>query len=295
MQRPLLGIIIRLITMIMLAAMFAFVKLAGEAGVHVTESLFYRQLFAIPVIILFLRGHEKGWQAIRSNRHAVHIFRMCIGLCAMALNFWAVTLLPLATSTTIGFTVPIFATFLAGFLLREQVGIRRWLAVIIGFCGVFIVVQPGSADIPLSGAIVALSGALLTAGVTLVIRVLGRTEQSITTIFWFSIYSMVPLGVLAFIFGGNHDAQAWGYILGLSFFGAAVQLGITQSLRLAPVSTVLPMDYTSLIWASIFGILIFGNWPGLSLWLGAPVIIGSGLFIAWREHLKSGKELAKSQ
>ena len=71
--------------------------------------------------------------------------------------------------------------------------------------------------------------------------------------------------------------------------GALGQLSITQSLRYAPVSTIVPMDYSALIWATFFGIVIFGQYPGLSIWLGAPIIIGSGLFIAWREHVKAGK------
>jgi drug/metabolite transporter (DMT)-like permease len=160
---------------------------------------------------------------------------------------------------------------------------------LIGFVGVLIVVQPGGSMIPAFGAAVALTGALVTAAVTLVIRILGRTETSIVTIFWFSVYTLPALTICAFIYGGGHDPQTWSYLLGIGIFGALGQLGITQSLRYAPVSTIVPMDYSALIWATIFGIILFGQYPGLSIWLGAPIIIGSGLFIAWREHMTAGR------
>lgn len=276
--------------MLSLGFMFAFVKLAGEQGVHVTESLFYRQLTAMPLICLLIWRSEAGWSAIKSNKHKLHLLRSFLGIFAMGLNFWAMTLLPLADATTISFTVPIFATLFAALVLREKVGIRRWSAILVGFIGVLIVIQPGGTLIPAFGATVALIGALVTASVTLVIRMLGRTETSIVTIFWFSVYTLPGLAVCANIYGGGHDVQTWGYLLGIGIFGALGQLTITQSLRFAPVSTIVPMDYTALLWATIFGILIFNQFPGLSIWIGAPIIIGSGLFIAWREHAKASKQ-----
>ena len=288
-NRPMAGIVTRLAAMLSLAFMFAFVKLAGEQGVHVTESLFYRQLLAMPLICFLIWRSQDGWPSIISNKHGLHMLRSALGIFAMGLNFWAMTLLPLADATTISFTVPIFATLFAALVLREKVGIRRWTAILIGFVGVLIVVQPGGSMIPAFGAAVALGGALVTAAVTMVIRMLGRTETSVVTIFWFSVYTLPALTVCAFIYGGGHDAKTWGYLLGIGIFGAIGQLCITQSLRFAPVSTIVPMDYSALIWATIFGIVLFGQYPGLSIWLGAPVIIGSGLFIAWREHVKASK------
>ena len=159
-----------------------------------------------------------------------------------------------------------------------------------------IVIQPGGTLIPAFGATVALIGALVTASVTLVIRMLGRTETSIVTIFWFSVYTLPALAVCAYIYGGGHDPKTWGYLFGIGVFGALGQLTITQSLRFAPVSTIVPMDYTALLWATIFGILIFNQFPGLSIWIGAPIIIGSGLFIAWREHVQASRQaVAKAQ
>ncbi len=276
--------------MLSLAIMFAFVKLAGQQGVHVTESLFYRQLVAMPLICFLIWRSEAGWSAIKSDKHGLHIVRSAFGIFAMGLNFWAMTLLPLADATTIAFTVPIFATLFAAVILREKVGIRRWSAILIGFIGVLVVVQPGSNLIPAFGATVALAGALVTASVTLVIRILGRTETSIVTIFWFSVYTLPALAICVAIYGGGHDLKTWSYLLGVGIFGAIGQLTITQSLRFAPISTIMPMDYSALLWATIIGVIVFGQWPGVSILMGAPIIIGSGLFIAWREHVRASRE-----
>ncbi len=178
------------------------------------------------------------------------------------------------------------ALFLALFLPARW-RLKYWME--FAFVGVLVVVQPGGSLIPAFGAAVALTGALVTAAVTLVIRMLGRTETSVVTIFWFSVYTLPTLTICAFIYGGGHDAQTWGYLLGIGLFGALGQLCITQSLRYAPVSTIVPMDYSALIWATFFGIVLFGQYPGLSIWIGAPIIIGSGLFIAWREHVRASK------
>ncbi|MEJ6677886.1 MAG: EamA/RhaT family transporter, partial [Parasphingorhabdus sp.] len=99
-NRPMAGIVTRLGAMLSLGIMFAFVKLAGQQGVHVTESLFYRQLIAMPLICFLIWRSQFGWPSIISNKHKLHILRSCLGIFAMGLNFWAMTLLPLADATT---------------------------------------------------------------------------------------------------------------------------------------------------------------------------------------------------
>ena len=282
-QRPLLGMGLRLLTALLLALMFAGVKWASERGVHVVESLFWRQLgSAICATAWVARG--PGFTTLRTKRVAAHVTRMGIGLSAMYLNFLAMTLLPLAEATAIGFSVPIFSVVLAALVLGEPTGKWRWGAVILGFIGVLVVVQPGSSHLPLQGGAVAVVAALLTAAVTIVIRRLGATEAAATTVFWFAVSSLVPLALLMPWFAGTHDTGTWAIIAGLSLAGGLAQLTLTGALRLAPVALVMPMDYTSLVWATLFGFLLFGQLPTEWTWIGAPVIIASGLVILWREH-----------
>ena len=282
-QRPLLGVALRLLTAVLLAAMFALVKLAAERGVSLVESLFYRQVgSALCATGLVAAG--AGFASLRTRRVGAHVGRMALGLTAMALNFLAMILLPLAEATAIGFTVPIFSTMLAALLLAEPTGKWRWGAVAFGFMGVLVIVQPGSGEVPLLGASVALIAALLTASVTVVIRRLGATERAATTVFWFAFSSLAPLGLLMPVFAQPHDPASWTILAGLALAGGLAQLTLTESLRLAPVALVMPMDYTSLVWATLLGAWLFNEAPTPWTWVGAPVIVASGLVIVWREH-----------
>lgn len=290
-SRPLLGILLRLLAMITLAAMFALVKIADDMGVHVAESVFWRQLAGLPVSLAFL-----WWQgelrAIRTHRPMAHAVRMLLGVGAMLLNFSAMLLLHMAEATTFGFAAQIFATILAAILLREKTGRYRWAAVLIGFVGVLVALQPGDYAVNPLGAAVALAGAMVTAAVIVQIRQLTRTEASGAIVFWFSLTSMLPLGIAMLFFAKAHPPQAWLVIAGLSFAGAVGQLLLTASLRHATVATTMTIDYSMLIWSALAGYIIFAEIPGSSIWAGAPIIIGAGLFIAWREQYLARKRVS---
>ena len=282
-QRPVLGVSLRLVTALFLAIMFALVKLASTRGVNLVETLFYRQCgSALCAVGLVAAG--PGFASLKTRRVGAHVARMALGMAAMALNFLAMIMLPLAEATAIGFTVPIFSTVLAAIVLAEPTGKWRWGAVAAGFIGVLLIVQPGTGEVPLLGASVALVAALLTASVTIVIRRLGATERAATPVFWFAASSLVPVGVMMLWFAGGHDPATWAILAGLAFAGGLAQLTLTGALRLAPVALVMPMDYTSLTWALLLGAWMFGELPTPWIWAGAPIIILSGLVIVWREH-----------
>jgi drug/metabolite transporter (DMT)-like permease len=277
------AIVLRLGGAVALATMFAGVKWAAQHGVSVVESLFYRQL-GTALCALGWAAFFSGVESLKTKRVGAHVTRMAIGVVAMALNFLTFTLLPLAEATAIGFSVPIFSTFLAALLLRERTGWWRWSAILIGFIGVLIIVQPGSGHVASYGGAVALVAALCTAASTIAIRRLGATEAAATTVFWFGVSSLVPLVMLMPFVAKAHDSQAWAVIAALSVAGGLGQLLLTGALRLAPVALVMPMDYSSLLWASLLGWLIFHQLPSRWTWLGAPVVIGAGLVILWREQ-----------
>ena len=294
-QRPVAGVALRLVTALLLAIMFALVKLVSSRGVNIVETLFYRQCgSALCAVGLVAAG--PGFKSLHSKRVGAHVGRMALGVTAMALNFAAMIMLPLAEATVIGFSVPIFSTVLAALVLGEPTGKWRWGAVAAGFLGVLLIVQPGTGEVPLLGAGVALVAALLTASVTIVIRRLGATERASTTVFWFAASSLVPLGVMMLWFGRAHDPETWAILSGLALSGGLAQLTLTGALRLAPVALVMPMDYVSLLWASLLGLLIFGQLPSHWTLVGAPIVIAAGLVILWREqrlHKKVRPELVE--
>jgi drug/metabolite transporter (DMT)-like permease len=278
-----LGIALRLGAVITIGIMFMLVKLAGTRGVHVGESLFWRQLAGLPVAIAWLWWNN-DLASIRTGRPGGHALRMVLGIAAMACNFSAMVLLPMADATTLGFATQIFATILAALLLAEPTGRYRWGAIALGFAGILIALRPGGAGIDFAGAAVALTGALLTACAIIQIRRLIRSETAGAIVFWFSLTSIVPLGIAQFFLAKPHNAETWTIIAGLSLAGAVAQILITASLRYASVATNMTLDYTALLWSAFLGFMVFGDLPASTVLQGAPLIVGAGLIIAWREQ-----------
>lgn len=282
-ERPQLALLIRLGAAFVLSVMLVFVKLVTESGVSLTETLFWRQLPTIPVLLLWF-AMRRELAVLKSARLGAHLRRAALGLAGMFLNFGAVTLLPLAEATTLVFTSAIWAVVLSALLLRERVGLWRWSAVLLGFAGVLVIAQPGRSEIPALGAAVALGAAFMIALISIQIRDLGRTEHPLTIVFWFSAFS-VPLLALALPFVATaHTAYQWSLLAGLGFFGLLGQFLLTAALRYGAVASVIVMDYSSLVWATLFGWWVFDRLPPTATWIGAPLIVAAGLLIAWREH-----------
>jgi len=282
-QNVLLGMALRICAGLALAVMFAGVKWAAQHGVGVVESLFYRQLGTTVAALAFV-AIGPGLASLRTKRVGGHVVRMGIGLLAMGLNFLAFAMLPMAEATAIGFSVPIFSTLLAAIVLGERTGLWRWGAVLAGFAGIMVIVQPGSGHIALTGGIVAIAAALTTALATIAIRRLGATEAAATTVFWFGASSLVPLSAAMLFAGRAHSTEIFAVLAVMAIAGGAAQLFLTGALRFAPVALVMPMDYLSLIWSSLLGFLIFSQLPSEWTLLGAPLVIGAGLVILWREQ-----------
>ena len=288
-DRILPAIGMRLLSVVIFALMNSAIKLAERHGASVSEILFFRQFGACLLVSgVILAG--PGLPSIATKRLPAHIIRAVVGLSAMAFTFNGIVALPLAEATTIGFTVPIFATILGALVLREPTGWHRWAAVAAGFAGVLLVAQPGGDHFPLWGAGCALAGAFGTASVSILLRQIGKTESALTTVFWFSALSLIPLSVFYGRAAQAHDLVAWTCLASVGIFGGLAQIAMTTSLRLGPVSVVVPMDYSSLLWATLLGWLVFDTLPAKATWFGAPVIVASGLYIVWREHVRRREE-----
>lgn len=282
-HRPILALVIRLGAAFVLSVMLVLVKLAGESGVHLVEILFWRQMPSVPLLALWLAA-TGGLQRLRTRRIGKHGLRAVYGLIGMTLNFSAVMLLPLPEATAINFTTAFWAVILSALILRERVGLWRWAAVLLGFVGVLIITQPGDGHIPLLGALVGLGAAFMIALISIQVRDLARTDEPLTIVFWFSAFSIPVLGLLMPWVAQPHNAYQWSLLAGLAGFGLLGQLLLTAALRYGAVASVIVMDYSALIWATLFGWAVFDLLPPAATWIGAPLIVGAGLIIAWREH-----------
>lgn len=292
-DRPLLALLMRLAGIAGFATMAALIKLASDSGISLIELIFWRQLTSMPILLVWamLAG---GLSTLKTNRPRAHGVRAIYGIIGMMLNFGGVILLPLAEATTFGFTAPLFATLLSIIILRETVGLWRWSAVLAGFLGVLIIAQPGGGDIPLFGAAVAMGGAFMIALISIQIRDLSRTDKPLTIVFWFSVAAVIAtLPFLPFVYEPRSGEQ-WLLLLGIGVSGTFGQTFITMALRFGTVSSVTVMDYSSLIWATLFGWLLFATLPSTATWLGAPLIVIAGIIITWREHVLNKERLAEA-
>ena len=284
-----LAIAMRLASVFLFASMNATIKLAQGAGASLGEIIFYRQAVAA-VLVAGVIAAGPGLGSVRSRRMGAHVLRCVIGLGAMACTFTAILALPLAEATTLGFTMPIFATILGALVLKEATGWHRWGAVAAGFAGVLVVAQPGGHDFPPWGAAAGLGGAFMTASVSILLRRIAQTEGTMTVVFWFSTLSILPLGIAYAFVAKEHPPLTWALMAAVGLLGGLGQLTMTAALRWGPVSLVVPMDYSSLLWATFYGWAIFAVLPAASTWAGAPVIVASGLYIVWREHVRRREE-----
>ncbi len=285
-QRPLLGLMLRAAAMLALATMFMLIKLAGDAGIATPEIMFWRQAVALPVIVGTLAA-TGNLGVLRTRRLFTHGRRAMVGTFGLLCNVSAAVLLPLAEATTLGFTTPLFAVLITAIVVRERVGPWRWAAVAAGFAGVLIVAQPGQTPIPPLGLAAGLGAGLIVAIVSFQVRDLTRTEAPVTCVFWFAFFGAILLGVLLPKYATPHDGWQWMLLIGLGLAGTAGQILLTFALRHAPVATVVVMDYTALIWSTLYGWLIWDYVPPAVTWAGAPLIVLAGLMITWREHRRA--------
>jgi drug/metabolite transporter (DMT)-like permease len=245
------------------------------------EVLFTRTAVALLTCALFILPHA-GLAVFRTQRLRHHVVRSVSQGCSQTFLLIAFSLMPLAGAIAINFSSPLFATLVSALLLKEAVGLARWLALLVGFCGVLIVADPGAGTFQI-GALFALANAILYGSVTAGVRGMTATESTETlTLYQLTLLTaffalLLPLG---WISPTPIDA-AWIVFNGVS--NAVGQYWWTRALHLAPASAVAPFFYLSLIWASILGFAIWGDIPTVSLVIGSAVVVASGLFLLWRE------------
>ena len=290
-QNSLLGIGLRIGAATCFALMATLIKLGYAAGATTVEMAFYRFVFGLPPLLLWVAWTRNSgvW---RTERPFAHLWRVAIGLTTMVLAFAALFYLPLAESTTIGFAAPLFAVMLSALVLSEKVGIYRWSAVALGLIGVVVVMRPEGSHLPLIGLALALLSAFGSGLVSITIRQISRTEGTQTIVLWFTLGSMLVLGLFMPFFAQWHEAATWLILIALGTVGGFGQICLTGALRYAPVAVVVPFDYVQLVWAVLFGWLLFGDHPGATTWIGAAIIAASGLFTVYREH-RLGRERVK--
>ena len=218
----------------------------------------------------------------RVERPWLQVVRVVLSTLEIAAFFLAVVHLPLADVTTYYLATPIFVTALSAVVLREQVGWRRWSAILIGFCGVVIALHPSAQSVTWP-AMIALAGSLAFSWLMLITRSLRATPDIVLASAQF--LGTLVFGIVVAPFGWI--TPTWVH-LGLFFAAGAISvcalLCVNRSLKLAPASTVAPYQYSMIVWAVMFGYAVFGDVPQAHTALGAAIIIAAGLYIFLRER-----------
>ena len=277
------GILYMVASSILFAGVNALVK--WEVAIYpVGEVAFFRSLFAlIPCYLIILP--RTGLGVLRTQRRFDHVKRALSQFSSMMSLFLAFQLMPLAGAIAISFSAPLFTTLLSILVLKEKVGVHRWSALCVGFLGVLFVTKPGAGSLQL-GALFALANAVLISTVAIAIRRMSTTESTETLTF----YQLTLITVFtALLLPFGFVVPAWTDALFMALAGIAngvAQYWWTKSLHLAPPSAVVPFNYLSLVWATIIGFLVWGDMPTRDLLIGSAIVVGSGLYILWRETVR---------
>lgn len=280
-ERRMLGIMMRATSATAFAGMSALLKAASDRGVATPEMIFYRNAWALIVVGAWI-SMGPGWAAVKTRAPLAHVTRSSIGLVSMLLTFGALALLPLGEATTLTYAAPILATLLSALVLSEQVGARRWGAVAVGFMGVLLVARPGN-GVTAIGLTVGILAAFGQSAVMITVRQISRTEHVAAIVFWFTVMTTAAGAIMLIFFGRSHDLATLAMLAGAGLLGGVGQLGMTSSLRFAPVSVVVPFDYLQIVWGITIGWLVFLDPPTPLVLAGAALIAGSGIYTAFRE------------
>ena len=265
----------------MFTVMNMFAKLLSTNH-SVIEIAFYRNLSAcIPFLIRRFVFGRRELLVIHSKPSLVGI-RAVIGTISLVTTFAAFSLMPMADTTALLFTASLFIPVLGVFFLKESVGPYRWAAVAMGFIGVVIMSHP-SGEMHILGILVALFAALLHAILQIILRYLGRYESPETISFYFFVVGVFLTALpLPFIAVRPTMAEI-PLFLGIGLSGAAAQWLLSVAFRNARVAIVTVFNYSGIVWATLFGWMIWNDWPMPTVMAGAAVVIASNVLIIWRE------------
>ena len=279
--------------------------LSGGYALH--QVVFIRAMVALVVFACLVMPFAGGLTVLRTRRPVMHLVR---GLCVVAANmclFLGLAALPIADATAIFFVSPLVITVFSVIFLRETVGPRRWAAIAVGFAGVLIIVKPGTAAFQ-AASLLPIAAAFLYATLHMLTRRIGGTESAATMAAYIQITFLFASALIGLAIGDGRFAgsghpsleflfRGWDWpatgdypilaVLGISgLFGG---LFISQAYRLSEAAFAAPFEYVAMPMAIFWGVTVFGTWPDATAWIGIALIIGSGLYLLWRETVRDAR------
>ena len=281
------GILMMLLAISMFSFMDASLKeLAAHYPAFQVSAL--RALASWPLIFIWVLL-STGLRPLLSVRWPLHLLRGVLGVFMMASFVYALRSLPLTTAYTLFFVAPLLVVVLSGTLLGERIGVARWAAIAVGFAGVLLALRPSGEGLALWAGLAVLLTATFYAISAVTVRILARTDSTQSMVFW--VISIMAVGSLAIAWPSWQTLQSEHYLLialaGL--FGGLGQYALTEAFRRAEASVIASLEYTGLVWTVLFDAFIWNILPDGMTWLGAAIIVASGLYL-----LNAERRLAKS-
>lgn len=278
-----LGILLAVAAIFCLATMEASAKfLIEDYPIQMVVWARFTLHFLVTLPIFFIGGRRRY---LHTGRPVAHVVRSLILLLASVLFIGALTKIPLAEATSLVFTAPLIVTALSALILHEQVGPRRWIAILVGFAGVLVILRP-SADFNWY-LLLPLATGFCYAGYQFATRVLSFTEPTLTLFFYTVVAGVVVSSAALPFYWITPDLEAAAIFVITGLFGFLGQFLMIRALQEGEASIVAPFIYTQLIWATIFGFFLFGDFPDLWTFIGAGIVVGSGIYIWYRERVRA--------
>lgn len=295
-HRPVLAVTLKLSALFLFTSMSALVKVLSE-DFPPGELVFFRSLFAIPIIIIWLIARGEMAQGFVVKKPMGHFWRGVLGTTAMGLTFTGLSLLPLPEVTAIGYATPIFTLILAAVMLGERIRMIRIGAVALGLFGVLIMVWPrlGSTEMETAatiGALCVLAATIARSFVQIHIRQLVQVDHPAAIVFYFCVTGTLLSGLTAFWGWTMPTWEQATILIAVGLTGGVAQILVTSSYRFGQASMLAPYDYTTMLFAIVIGYIWFDELPTIAILIGAALVITGNVVVIWREHqlgLERGK------
>jgi drug/metabolite transporter (DMT)-like permease len=273
------AIILNIMSIVLFSIMIIFIRKASE-NLHILEVVFFRNLLAFFVMLPILKS--TGLVAIKMNNTKLFFVRGFFGAIGMLAGFTCLTLIPLAQATAISFAQPIFITIGATIFLGEIIKVRRIVAIVIGFIGMLIIVQPGVNSFSF-GIMLAIIAALAHSFNGLIVKKLTLTDTPQAIIMWMVII-LIPITLIpALVVWEWPSFETWLYLWGIAIVGSLAHFLWTKSYSMADITSLQPIEFIKLPIIALLGWVIFSEIPGTWTWVGGLIIFISTIYISHRE------------
>jgi drug/metabolite transporter (DMT)-like permease len=288
-DRPLAAIGLILSAMLVFSLMDGLSKVL-TAEYPVLQIAWARYFFILAFLAPFLL--RDGARRLRSTRPHLQIARGFCMLGSSVLFVAGLARMPIADATSLGFVSPFFVTALSIPLLSEKVGVRRWSALLVGFVGVLIVIRPGSAAFNPAAFLPIASAACWAVGL-IITRMMHSSDQVLTTLAWSTAVGFAALTPAVLPGWQPPSLAGWAIFVCISALSTVGQLCLISGFRFAPASLLAPFSYSQIVWATLIGFFVFATLPDAQTWIGAAIVVASGLYVLHRERVVRRQEALK--